>query len=140
MSGSYDDIINLPHHTSSTHQRMPRENRAAQFAPFAALTGYDTAISETARLTDAQKVLDDSAIADLGIKLSLLSERLDECQEVAIIYFQPDAKKDGGAYITVMGALKKIDEYERTLVFMDGKTVAFDDVLEIESELFDALL
>ncbi|MDL2205607.1 hypothetical protein LJC33_01700 [Eubacteriales bacterium OttesenSCG-928-N13] len=139
MTGPYDDIINLPHHVSTTRQQMPRANRAAQFAPFAALTGYDSAINETARLTDKRKELDEQAIVILELKMNLLAEAIDECPEVSLTYFQPDEKKKGGAYVTATGALKKIDDYERVFVFIDGKKVALEDVLEIESEIFGML-
>ena len=134
--GPYDDIINLPHHTSATRPRMPRENRAAQFSPFAALTGYETAIKETARLTDERIELSESMIAELDAKLSLLADSITERPEIAVTYFLPDEKKSGGAYVTAAGTAKKIDDYERTIIFTDGKKIAITDVLEIEGELF----
>ena len=136
MSGPYDDIINLPHHVSKTRPQMPLENRAAQFSPFAALTGYDAAIKETGRLTDKRTLLGESAIAELDMKLQMLSDIISERPEVALTYFQPDEKKDGGAYVTVTGAIKKIDDVERVIVFADGKSIPIADILEIESERF----
>lgn len=110
--GPYDDIINLPHHTSTTRPRMPRENRAAMFSPFAALTGYEAAIKETARLTDERIELSENMIEDLDAKLAILAEKVEEHPKIAVTYFRSDAKKAGGAYVTTAGALKKIDEYE----------------------------
>lgn len=139
-SGSYDDIINLPHHVSSTRPQMPRENRAAQFSPFAALTGYEAAIKETARLIDKRIELGESQIAELDTKMSMLVDAIDDHPEVAVTYFQPDTKKDGGAYVSVTGKLKRIDDYERMIILMSGEKVAIEDVLDIECRLFDALL
>lgn len=138
-SGPYDDIINLPHHVSSTRQRMPRENRAAQFAPFAALTGYDSAISETARLVDARIELGEDALIALDAKLRILGDKIAERPEVSVTHFLPDERKQGGSYVTATGALKKIDEHERVLVFVDGRRLAMEDILEIESELLGPL-
>lgn len=140
MSEPYDDIINLPHHVSTTRPQMSRENRAAQFSPFAALTGYDTAIRETARLTDARIELDENAIAVLDMKLRMLADEMKQRREVEVTYFQPDEKKEGGAYVTATGVLKKIDDYARVLVFMDGRRIAIEDILEIECEVFKSLM
>ena len=115
MKGKYDDIIHLPHHVSSVHPRMPMLDRAAQFSPFAALTGYESAIQETARVTDRRMELDEDAKANLDQKLRLL-EMSPEQPPVALTYFQPDGKKSGGAYITITGVIKKMDEYARVIV------------------------
>ena len=136
MSGNYDDIINLPHHVSAKRPRMSIENRSAQFSPFAALSGYDAAVKETARLTDRRMELGDSDIAVLDTKLNLLSDRAGEQPEVAVTYFVPDGKKMGGEYVAATGSVKKIDDYERAIVFTDGRRIAFADVLELESEAF----
>lgn len=140
MSGPYDDIINLPHHVSTVRPQMSLENRAAQFAPFKALTGYDDAIEETARLTGQRIELAEGAIAALDMKLALLAEMIDSRPQIAVTYFRPDEKKDGGAYVTTTGAMKKIDGVERVVVMMSGERIAIADILEIQSELFDALL
>ncbi len=139
--GEYDDIINLTHHVSSTRPRMSRENRAAQFSPFAALTGHDDAVSETARLTDARIELGESAIADLEMKLNLLAD-IGSRGSVTITHFQSDEKKDGGAYITTTGTVKKIDVNEHAIVLtgQDAITIKISDVLDIESELFYDLM
>ena len=136
---NYDDIIHLPHHESPTRPRMPRENRAAQFSPFAALTGNDAAIAETGRLTDARIELGDGAIAELDRKLRFLGELAPEHPEIMVTFFQPDEKKDGGAYVTATGAVKKIDDVQCSIVLMDGKHIAIGDVLELECERFGDL-
>lgn len=140
MRGPYDDIIHLPRHVSATHPQMPTANRAAQFSSFAALTGYEDAIQEAARLTDAHRELDEHAIAALDRKLCMLAERAAEHPDVAVTCFRPDQRKAGGAYVTVTGAVKKIDPYERALFLMDGGRIAMEDVLEIDCEIFKDLL
>lgn len=140
MSGQYDDIIHLPHHVSLTRPQMPMQDRAAQFSPFAALTGYDAAVKETARLTDKMIVLDEEALTFLNRKYQILVDRLDERSEVIITYFKPDAKKSGGAYVEIAGAVKKVDDFERIIVMMDGTKLPMDDVLNIEGEIFAELL
>ena len=139
MMKSYDDIINLQHHTSASRPHMSAHDRAAQFSPFAALTGYDSAITETARLTDKRVELDEYSKADLNGKLCMLQEQMDEQQEVSITYFRADNKKSGGAYIAAAGCVKKIDEYERTVVMQDGTRIPIEDILSIEGELFGGL-
>ena len=133
----YDDIIHLPHPTSAKHPRMPLRDRAAIFSPFAALSGHSAAIAETARLTDQRLDLDEDARAELGRRQQALLEHLADRPEVSVTWFQPDGKKDGGAYVTTTGRLKKIDEVERTLVLTDGMVIALDDVMGIDSSLFD---
>ena len=137
MTGPYDDIIRLPHPTSAKHPRMPIRDRAAIFSPFAALSGHSAAIAETARLTDQRLDLDEDARAELDRRQQALLEHLADRPEVSVTWFQPDGKKDGGAYVTTTGRLKKIDEVERTLVLTDGMVIALDDVMGIDSSLFD---
>ena len=132
----YEDIINLPHHVSSTRPQMSMLDRAAQFSPFAALTGYDAAIKETGRLTDEKIELDEDTKAALDMKQAYLVEMIDEQPEITIIYFLPDARKSGGAYVTVTGKLKRFDEYERLLILTNGKKIPTDDIANIESDLF----
>ena len=129
---NYEDIINLPHHVSATRPQMSMMDRAAQFSPFAALTGYDAAIKETARLTDQKIELDDYEKEEINDKIQLIAEHLGEDFEVVITYFQPDGKKAGGAYVDALGVVKKIDEYERMIVFQEGRKVPIDDILEIK--------
>ncbi len=140
MTGPYDDIINLPHHVSRTHPKMSSANRAAQFSPFAALTGYDAAIKETARLTDKRIELGENAMAALDMKLRMLADIIADHPEIAVTYFQSDKKKQGGAYVTDIGSLKKIDDYEGNIVLMSGKKISIEDILDIECELFKALM
>lgn len=135
----YEDIINLPHHISPTRQQMPMSDRAAQFSPFAALTGYDAAIKETGRLTDERIELDVEALSALDMKYQLLMEALDEAPEVTITYFQPDERKAGGKYVSAVGTVKKIDDFERRITMRDGTRIPMDDVLSIDGELFSSL-
>lgn len=132
----FDDIINLPHHVSATRPQMSMLDRAAQFSPFAALTGYDDAIKETGRLTDEKIEMDEDRKAALDMKQAYLIEMIDEQPEISITYFLPDTKKSGGAYVTVTGNLKRFDEYERLLILTDGKKIPMDDIADIESDLF----
>lgn len=132
MTKTYDDIIHLPHHVSATHPHMSAIDRAAQFSPFAALTGYDAAIKETARLTDKRVELDESMKAALSNKLQMIADRLKEHPEIAITYFQPDAKKNGGTYVTVINTVKKIDVYKRIVVLTDGIVIPVDEIISID--------
>ena len=132
----YEDILNLPHHVSKTRPQMSMLDRVAQFSPFAALTGYDDAIKETGRLTDEKIEMDEDRKAALDMKQAYLIEMIDEQPEISITYFLPDAKKSGGAYVTVTGNLKRFDEYERLLILTDGKKIPMDDIADIESDLF----
>lgn len=126
MSG-YDDILYCAR-PASRRARMTPGNRAAQFAPFAALTGYDEAVAETARLTDRRRELDDSEKERLNAMLLSLAERIEERPEVEVTWFVPDARKDGGAYVTGTGRLKKIDTTQGCLCFTDGRVIAFSQL------------
>ena len=139
MNRKYNEIMWLPHHVSKTRPQMPMSDRAAQFAPFAALTGYDAAIKETGRLTDERIELDVEALSALDMKYQLLMEALDEAPEVTITYFQPDERKAGGKYVSAVGVVKKIDGFERRITMQDGAKIPMDDVLSIEGELFSVL-
>ena len=139
MNGKYDEIMGLPHHISKTRPQMPMSDRAAQFAPFAALTGYDAAIKETGRLTDERIELDVEALSALDMKYQLLMEALDEAPEVTITYFQPDERKAGGKYVSAVGTVKKVDDFERRITMRDGTRIPMDDVLSIDGELFSSL-
>ena len=139
MNGKYDEIMGLPHHVSKTRPQMPMSDRAAQFAPFAALTGYDAAIKETGRLTDERIELDVEALSALDMKYQLLMEALDEAPEVTITYFHPDERKAGGKYVSAVGTVKKIDDFERRITMRDGTRIPMDDVLSIDGELFSSL-
>ena len=139
MNRKYDEIMGLPHHVSKTRPQMPMSDRAAQFAPFAALTGYDAAIKETGRLTDERIELDVEALSALDMKYQILMEALDEAPEVTITYFQPDERKAGGKYVSAVGAVKKIDDFERRITMRDGTRIPMDDVLSIDGEMFSSL-
>lgn len=130
----YDDIIHLPHHVSKIHPPMPIQDRAAQFAPFAALTGHHDAVKETARLTEERIELDENCKAVLDGKLQNIQEQSDRNSVVSITYFEPDRKKAGGAYVTLTGCVKKIDEYERAVILTDGTQIPIDEIIEIEEE------
>ena len=139
MSSEYDDLLNLPHHTSTVQPAMPMQNRAAQFAPFAALVGYDALIRETARLTDQKVELDESVKAELNEKLRLLLELLPQQPEVTITYFQPDIRKAGGAYRTTNGIVRKFLHSENLLVMMDGSKIPVDAIAALDGSFFSAL-
>ena len=132
----YDDIINLPHPTSKKHPRMSLYARAAQFSPFAALTGHEAAIKETARRTDEKLMLSDEVIAEINVKLNLIAETIGTQQLVRITYFVPDNKKAGGAYISYTGCVKKIDEYEHTVIMEDKTVIPIEQISDIDGEMF----
>ena len=127
----YDDIIDLPR-PKSKHEPMPMSDRAAQFSPFAALTGYDAAIAETARLTDQRIELSEEERAELDYKQQYLATL--DAPTVTVTYFVPDERKTGGAYVTHTGVLKRVDEVERMVVFKDGLRVPLDEVMDIKCE------
>ena len=136
MNNNYDDIINLPHHVSETRPHMSIYNRAAQFSPFAALTGYGDAVKETARLTDEKICLGEIDIDILNAKLQIITEHIKEQPAVTVTYFMPDNKKSGGAYISFSGCIKKIDDYERKIIFTDNTKIPLDDITRIDGEIF----
>jgi len=136
---NYDDIINLPCPTSKRHPRMTMIDRAAQFAPFAALTGYDDAITETGRLTGTKLDLSEETKEGIDLKINFLIDNIEENPEITVTYFVPDKRKSGGEYLTVTGKLKKIDGYEQTLLMMDGLKISIFEILSIESEIFHSL-
>ena len=136
MTGPYDDILHLPHPTSKRHPRKPIADRAAQFSPFAALTGHKAAIEETARVTERRIELDEDAKEQLDQTLQLLLERIDEQPEITVTWFSPDKKKAGGQYHTATGKLKRIDTQESRLILTDGTQIPLEDLLEIRIESF----
>ena len=133
----YDEIIGLPHHVSGTRPQMPMSDRAAQFAPFSALTGYDSAIKETERLTDKKIELDEEALAILNMRYRLLVDTLDEKPEVEITYFKPDERKAGGEYLTITGVVKMINDFERLITMKDGTKIPMDDIIDIDTGMND---
>lgn len=133
---NYDDIIELPHHVSAVHPQMSLADRAAQFSPFAALTGHEEAILETARLTEEFIELDEGRKEQINEKLKYLRENQAEKPEITVTYFQKDIRKNGGAYVTVRGQVKRIDEYECQVILTDGTGIAMEQIFSIEGELF----
>nr|WP_252192652.1 hypothetical protein [Pseudoflavonifractor sp. MCC625] len=123
--------MGLPHHVSKTRPQMPMSDRAAQFAPFAALTGYDSAIKETGRLTNERIELDEDALTALNVKYQFLMDALDEEPEIKITYFKPDERKAGGEYVSAIGAVKKVDDFERLITMQDGTRIPMDDVYDM---------
>ena len=138
-SRKYDEIIDLPHHVSKTRPQMPMSDRAAQFSPFAALTGYDAAVKETGRLTDEKIELDEESLTALNVRYQMLTDALEKRPEVRITYFKPDERKSGGAYLTITGVVKKVDDYKRLITMQDGMVIPMNDVLTIEGKLFSEL-
>ena len=130
--GKYDDIINLPHHVSAARPHMPMLDRAAQFMPFRALTGYEDAVRETARLTDEKPELTEDEKALLDVRLQRLAEEIAGQPGVTLTYFQPDQKKAGGAYVSVTGRLKKIDDAAGVLILTGGERILIEDILDIQ--------
>lgn len=130
--GKYDDIINLPHHVSSNRAHMPMLDRAAQFMPFRALTGYEDAVRETARYTDEKIELTDEEKALLDVELQRLADSAASHPQVTLTYFRPDKRKSGGAYVTITGQVKKIDDLEGALILTGGVRILIEDILEIQ--------
>lgn len=127
----YDDVINRQHPTSKKHPRMSNMNRAAQFAPFAALTGYEESIEETARLTDRRIELSEYEIEELNAKLNFIQDRIKEHPKVTVTYFQPDERKEGGAYITVSGEAINVDCFKKLLSLKEKRIINFFDITSI---------
>ena len=139
VSHKYDDIINLPHHVSKKHPQMSLHDRAAQFSPFAALTGHKAAINETARLTDEKQILSEDVIAKLNEQLNLIKENIGTNLIVTITYFVPDDRKSGGAYISNTGVVKKIDEYNHTVILTDKTVIPIEQISEMQSDIFSEI-
>ena len=131
MAENYEDIINLPHHISKKHQPMPREARAAQFAPFAALTGYESDVNEAARYTGKRRELGEYETERLNRRINEIRDGIHGNTEVIITYFKPDEKKAGGEYLNIGGRVRKIDDYGRTLTLTSGALIPLDDISEI---------
>ena len=135
----YEDIVNLPPHISKKHPQPTMMDRAARFAPFAAITGYEEMVLEEARVTEERIELDEGTLSLLNEKLNMIQEFLDEEPEIKITYFEPDKKKAGGAYVSVTGVVKRIDEYEHLVIMTDGRKIRIDDMFGLESDLFYSL-
>lgn len=139
MKSKYESIKFLPHHVSQKRPQMSMLDRAAQFSPFAALTGYDDAVEETARLTDARHELGEIELEMLNTKLQMLRENVKAHPEITVLYFKPDSRKAGGAYLEHTGMLRKIQDYERCIVLEDGLVIQFSDIFELSGDLFKGI-
>ena len=128
----YEDIIHLPHHVSTRHPQMPLANRAAQFAPFAALTGFDAAIDETARTTLEEPGFHEDQLLALDEQMRMLWERISELPVVRVTWFVPDERKAGGSYRVTEGNVRKIDDFSRLIVMEDGTKIAFDRIMSLD--------
>ena len=128
---NYEDIINLPHHISKKYPRMSLEARSAQFAPYAALTGYDEVLAETARITNARIEIDENLKTIIDSKLQIIREKIKNKPQISVVYFVPDLKKNGGKYVTVNGNVKKIDEYRNVLVLDDNTEIEIEEIIDI---------
>lgn len=129
----YEDIISLPHHISKARKRMSLYDRAAQFSPFAAITGHDEALKETARLTDSKPELDESEKLIINEKLQMImnNKTMPETK-VSITHFVPDIKKSGGAYLKTEGFIRKYDSFARKIIMSDKETIDIDAVVSVE--------
>ena len=139
-SRQYDDIIDLPHHVSTTRPHMSRLDRAAQFSPFAALTGHDQAMKEMARLTDERIRLDESTKEVLDEKLQIIRKELQQHPMVRFTYFVPDREKDGGSYETIEGRVVKLKDSIQSIVMEDGQEIEIQELIEIDGEIFNQYL
>ena len=134
MTDSYEDILHLPHHVSAKRRRMSNVERAAQFSPFAALTSYGEAVEETARLTQEKLELDESAKAEINDRLLWLAQHIRELPGVRVTYFAPDERQTGGQYVTEVGALRRIDEYNHVIVMENGLEIPMEDIFDLKAE------
>lgn len=135
----YDDIIKLPHHVSKRHPQMSIMARSAQFAPFAALSGYDEAVKETARLTDKRLEIDDGLKSILNNKLQYILENININPEIIFTYFVYDKKKTGGKYVKKIGIVKKIDLIEKYILLTDKSKIPIEEIIDINGEIFKDL-
>ena len=135
----YSDIINLPHHVSTKHPHLSREQKAAQFAPFAALTGFDEDVKETARLTDRRIEIDDGLKEIINNKLNIIDKNIKSKPNVIVTYFKKDIKKSGGKYLDKEGIIKKINIFDNYLLFNDNTKIPIIDIIDIKSELFKGI-
>ena len=137
MNNPYADIMHLSRPVSTRHLPMSMHDRAAQFSPFAALSGYDAAIEETARLTDRQADLAESSKEMMDKKIRAIQDIIDLMPEIFVTFFEPDLRKSGGAYRTITGRVKKIDDYEKAIIFQDGTAVYFSQLQNIDCSLLE---
>lgn len=129
---NYNDIINLPHHVSKTHPRMSLHDRAAQFSPFAVLTGHEEEINESARLTEKKLELDEDEKIRINEKLQFIKNNIDKDITVTFTYFVPDVKKAGGEYRKITGKVKKINIYEHKIIMSEGMIINIEDIIDVD--------
>lgn len=137
ISDKYNDIIRLPHHVSRNRPQMSFSARAAQFAPFAALTGHDDAIRETARLTDDYTDLDEDRLSLLNLRINIINDNIYQRPLISFRCFIPDSRKSGGSYEQFTGNVRIIDEYERMIILTDGTKISIDSVVDINGKIFN---
>lgn len=130
--GAYDDIIDLPHHVSKKHLQMSMQDRAAQFSPFAALTGHNEAIEETQRLTQQRIELDEYEKGRINAKLQMIQNKIEQHPQITVTYFKPDCKKDGGEYRTATDSVKKIDENQHKMILENEEEIRIENILNIQ--------
>ena len=140
MMENYDDIINLPHHVSKKHPQMSLHDRAAQFAPFAALTGYDEEVREVSRITDQFHPLESKKKEEINQKLCILQEIQYEHPLISIYYFVPDNRKKGGYYEEMTEGVRKLDVVNEKLIMIDGTVICFKHIKEINGDIFNAII
>ena len=139
-TSKYDKILNAPPWEPRSHPRMPLSKRAAQFQPFDPLEGYDEAVTETARETDAERYLDETTVASLNATLAELNARIKEQPAVTVTYFVPDTKKSGGAYHTRSGKLKKLDELNEEMTLTDGTRIPLKHIMTLSDKTEEYLI
>lgn len=139
LNGNYDDIIDRPHHVSERHPQLSKASYAAQFSPFAALTGYEGIVSEAARLTDERVELGETEMSILSAKIQIIGDHIKEQPEIELTYFVKDKKKTGGAYLQKTACIKRIDDVERIIHFTDGTNLPIDDITDMRGEIFGVL-
>ena len=135
----YDDIVNLPRPISKKHPQPPLSERAARFAPFAAITGYEEMVLEEARVTEERIELDECALALLNEKLNILQNNLSQSPEITVTYFAPDKKKAGGAYVNISGTVRQIDVYSKLLILENDKKIRIEDIYKLDGDIFRSL-
>lgn len=138
MKKNYDDIINLEHHVSQKHPQMSLDARAAQFAPFAALTGFDELLKEAERLTNERKFINEDLREKLDNKLQIIQKQISVKPTITVTYFVYDLRKQGGSYRTVIGKVKKIDKYKNVVILENKTEIPIEEIIDINSNLFES--
>ena len=136
----YDDIINMPHHESKVHKKMSMDERAGQFAPFAALTGFEGEVAETARLVDSEILLDEEYKEILDEKIRIVESFIKDRPLVTITYFIPDKNKNGGKYETITGNIRVIDKVKQVIILSDKRKIDIDKILDIRSNILNGMI